>query len=444
MSRQAPIILVIFGITGDLARRKLLPAIEQLARAGVMASQLRIIGTTRRAVSADEIIAQVKGVDQDFLRQNLQMCQLDPLQLDDYRQLGQCLDAIESEWGQPAQRLFYLSVPPQVSRPIIALLGQAGLQHAPHTKLLLEKPFGTDYHSAEALIDQTRQYFTEDQIYRIDHYLAKEMAQNLIIFRSRNALFRRTWDNRFIDHITITASEEIGIEGRANFYEQTGALRDLVQSHLLQLAALVLMQPPAQDDLSDVPTQRLAALRSLAIPSDQPLTHYVKRAQYNGYRDEVDNQRSTVETYVSLTLASNDTQWQGVPITLVTGKGLPKKTTKICISYKNEDEHAADELTIRLQPDEGIDLCLWTKKPGYVQEVERRSLYFSFKDAYDMLPEAYEQVILEAIKGNHTLFTSSDEVLETWRILAPVQAAWSMSSADLQSYQVGHVPAQTS
>jgi glucose-6-phosphate 1-dehydrogenase len=437
---QQPTILIIFGITGDLAKRKLLPAIERIVGAGVAPGRFQVIGTTRHLVPLEDIIQGVQGVSPDFLNQHVRLQQLDPTDPEEYKQLAETLNDIEHDWGMPAQRLFYLSVPPQVSRPIIAHLGEADLHAPPHTKLLLEKPFGTDYASAQQLVEQTRQYFSEDQIYRIDHYLAKEMAQNLIVFRQDNVLFQRTWDKAFISSIAITATEQIGIEGRAGFYEQTGALRDLIQSHLLQLAALVLMETPASGTLQEVPARRLDALRQLSVPSDKPLQAYIQRAQYKGYREEVGNTGSMVETYVRMMLRSSDPRWEGVPISLTTGKALDQKVTEIRITYKKEDSREANELTIRIQPDEGIELCLWAKVPGYAWRMEQRSLHMNFKDSYDMLPEAYEQVFLEAINGNHALFTSSDEVLETWRILAPIQSVWAMADDDLVVYEPGAKP----
>ncbi len=434
MTRTRATILVIVGITGDLSRRKLLPAIEQIAKANALPAQFRVVGISRRKVAPVDL---VDATAYPHVSSCLSMFKMDLDSLDGYKALDDYLASLEHEMGTPAQRLFYLSVPPQISRPIVELLGSAGLAAKPHTKLLLEKPFGTDLASARELVEQTRQHFLEDQIYRIDHYLAKEMAQNLIVFRQGNSLFKRTWNKDFIESIDIVASEKIGIEGRAAFYEQTGAMRDLVQSHLLQLAALTLMPIPKKTDLHEVPVRRLEALQQLHIPSNELLTNYAKRGQYRGYRDEAGNQASHVETYVSLRLASDDPTWKGVPIRLVTGKALAEKATEIRITYKRDEEHEANQLTIRFQPDEGVGVCLWTKVPGYEWKVEKHALNLAFKDHFDELPEAYEQVLVDAINSNHTLFTSSNEVLESWRIIAPVQSAWASSQDDLVIYEPG-------
>jgi glucose-6-phosphate 1-dehydrogenase len=436
-----PTILIIIGITGDLSRRKLLPAIEEIVRAGAAPEHFKVVGVTRQPMSAQDVLHLAAGDTHTFLETNLAMCQMDVTKPNDYDVLRAHLAEIEETFGMPAQRLFYVSVPPQVAQPIVGLLGASGLSKVPHTKLLLEKPFGTDLTSAQELIEQTKRYFSEDQVYRIDHYLAKEMAQNLIVFRGSNTLFRRTWNNDFIESVEILATEDISIEGRASFYEQTGALRDLVQSHLLQLAALTLMSSPHVGKLDEVPAGRLAALKQLRVAPGVPIPERVHRAQYEGYRTEVNNPHSTVETYVDITLESTDPAWQGVPIRLITGKALAQKTTQICLTYKKDAGNEPNMLVITLQPDEGVQLCLWAKVPGYEWRVDQHAMSMAFKDYFADMPEAYEQVLVDAMQSNHTLFTSSDEVIETWRILQPVQAAWALSdAADLHTYRPGTTP----
>lgn len=425
-----PTILVIVGISGDLSRRKLLPAIAHIAQAGVLPNAFRIIGITRKNIGADDVLTEASASIRDYL----EMFQMDLTQASDYERLGKYLATIERELGVSAQRLFYLSIPPQTTRPVLEQLGAAQL-NTPRTKLLLEKPFGTDLASAEELVASIRQYFSENQTYRIDHYLAKEMAQNLVVFRESNTLFKQTWNKDFIESITIVASEKIGIEGRGVFYEQTGALRDLVQSHLLQLAALTLMELPDQNKEQTVPKKRLQALQSLYVPEDVGAA--VTRGQYEGYRQEAESPHSIVETFVRLQLASRDPRWSGVPISIATGKGLKAKTTEIRIRYKQQHEHEANELTLRVQPNEGASLQLWVKKPGYDHALQQLSLDFAYSNHYKTLPEAYERVFVDALRSDHSLFTASDEVLESWRILAPVQHAWSMDSSDLITYELG-------
>lgn len=431
-----PTILVIIGISGDLAQRKLLPAIEQIARVGALKDTFRMIGTTRRTdLTVEKLLA--KNPDFQYLRQHSELFQMDPTSLKDYQRLATHLKAVEKKFGTSAQRLFYLSVPPQVSQPIIELLGKSGLAKTGTTKLLLEKPFGVDLASAQELIEDIDRYFQPEQVYRIDHYLAKETAQNIVVFRENNSLFKKTWNQHFIESIEIIASEEIDIQGRAAFYEQTGALRDLVQSHLLQLTALTLMKPPLATELHEVPGRRLAALKALRLAPDQPVSEVAKRGQYRGYGEEVGNPGSRVETFVSLRLESTDPQWQGVPITLITGKALKEKCTEIRILYKRDEGYEANELILRLQPNEGVELFMWAKRPGYQHTVSPHSLRFSFKEHYALFPEAYEQVLFSGFNSDHSLFATSEEVLETWRILDPVQKAWGLSSDDLILYDKG-------
>jgi glucose-6-phosphate 1-dehydrogenase len=426
-----PTILVIVGITGDLSSRKLLPAIEKIISAHAAPEKLRIVGITRRDISKDEVLMNVPGKN-DFLSKNLEMYQMDLAAADEYAKLKKYLENLATELKEPAQTLFYLSVPPQISQPIIEFLGSSHIAKMPRTKLLLEKPFGTDLASAEELIQHVRMYFQEEQIYRIDHYLAKEMTQNLVVFRQSNSLFKQTWNKDFIESIEIIASESIDIEGRAEFYEQTGALRDLVQSHLLQLAALVLADLPDQDWQS-IPLHRLHALQHIAAPQD--IKNNATRGQYVGYRAEVANPHSMVETYVSLRLFSTHPRWEGVPIVLVTGKALPEKATEIRIKYKQENAGEANTLILHIQPNEGVEVDLWAKQPGYDRELQKLPLSFSYSNHFANLPEAYERVFLDAMRSDHSLFTTSDEVLETWRILDPVQKKWEMEESDLILYE---------
>ncbi len=433
-AKSKPTILVIIGITGDLSKRKLLPAIEQIIKAKAAPELFRVVGVTRRSVSAKEVLGD--GSEPHYLSKYLEMYQMELTKQEDYQRLYEHLNGIEKGFGKRAQCLFYLSVPPQISQPIIAFLGKAGFADR-DVKLLFEKPFGSDLVSAQELIKQTKKYFKEEQIYRIDHYLAKEMAQNMIVFREGNALFKRTWNKNFIESIEVIASEKIDIEGRTTFYEQTGALRDLVQSHLLQLTALTLMAVPEPGNLHEVPKLRLRALKHLHFPTGQLVGNYAKRGQYEGYRNEVGNPGSMVETYVDITLESRDPQWVGVPIRLITGKALKKKATEIRVTYKKEQDHESNELIIKLQPNEGVELGLWTKVPGYQWRLAHHALKLAFKDYFTALPEAYEQVLLDAMNSDHILFTSSEEVLETWRILSPLQQAWGMSDKDLELYERG-------
>lgn len=436
MSDFVHTLIVIVGITGDLSTRKLLPAIEKIASSNALEGELSILGITRQDLAAKEILAKLPQKSSfPFLQKHLRMQHMDLSDLHDYNLLKESILAAKAK-QQHFQVLFYLSIPPQVSQPVITLLGESGIATLPYVKLLLEKPFGTDYAAANELIEHTTSHFKESQLYRIDHYLAKEMAQNILVFRNGNTLFRRTWNKDFIEKITITASENIGIEGRATFYEQTGALRDLVQSHLLQLLALTIMEVPEHNDFAAVPQKRHEALQQLYVTTNNN-TPLVIRGQYATYSQEVANLSSPTETFVQVQLHSLAPQWQGVPFVITTGKALHKKFTEVRITFKKDHLHEANELVISLQPNEGIHLSLWAKVPGHTWQVQEHNLSLAFKEHYGDLPEAYEQVFLDAIHGKHTLFTTSNEVLASWRILAPIQNYWNMQISDLVTYHNG-------
>lgn len=425
-------ILIIIGISGDLSKRKLLPAIGQIVESGKMPEQFKIIGVTRQSdINLNDLLQST--TNKEYLRNNTEIFQMDLNNIEDYKKLGKRIEAIEKDFGTSTQCLFYLSVPPTTSKPIIGFLGESGLANKEGVKLLLEKPFGVDLESAKILVDHIDRYFKKEQIYRIDHYLAKETAQNIIVFRDGNSLFKKTWNKDFIEKIEIIFSEKIGIEGRVNFYEETGALRDY-QSHLLQLLALTLMEIPERKHLDLVSHLRYEALRKLNLKVEQSF-----RGQYKGYREEVNNIDSMTETFVSINLESSDPKWQGVKINLTTGKALKEKASFIKILYKKENDNESNELILRLQPDEGISFSVWVKRPGYEHQVSRHSLNFSFQDHYSALPEAYEQVLFNAINGDHSLFSSSEEVIETWRIIDSLQKDWKQNKDDLIIYEKGSI-----
>lgn len=428
-----PTVLIIIGITGDLSKRKLLPAVEKILESSHAPKALKIVGVTRRDISTDEILEGVDG-STDLIREALSTYQMNMTEGEEYKALKDHLEKLEKQYGAPMQKIFYLSIPPQITRSVVRQLGEAGFAEGNDTKLLLEKPFGIDLSSAEELIEQATKFFKEHQIYRIDHYMAKEMAQNLIVFRQKNSLFRRTWNNNFIESIEIVASEHIDIEGRATFYEQTGALRDLIQSHLLQLTALTLANL-RDDGRQSIPLERLKALRFIRTPYN--VEAVAIRGQYEGYKEEVDIPHTTVETFVKLTLESADPRWEGVPITLITGKALNKKTSEIRLHYRKDTVEEANTLTLRIQPNEGIEIELWAKKPGYEAELQKVPLSFSYATHFDSLPEAYERVFMDAIRSDRSLFTTSDEVLESWRIVEPVLRNWDMEASELRIYKKG-------
>ncbi len=410
--------LIIFGISGDLSRRKLLPALREIVSTGEF-NDLDIIGVSRREIDLAELLH-----DAPELLPRSSMVTMDMANAADYERLKSHVAL-----GQDEQLLVYLSVPPGASSQIVALLGEAGL-NTPNVKLLLEKPFGVDLASAEAMQEHIAQHYDDQQVYRIDHYLAKEMAQNIVAFRAGNALFSHVWNGQAIESIEVIATETIGIEGRGEFYEQTGALRDVMQGHLMQLLSLVLMDVPGEVDWDAVPSLRLAALRQLQ-PADPQLA---VRAQYTGYAEEAGNPRSQTETFASVQLVSNDPRWQGTALRLTAGKALDKKTTEIVVSFKKSHDAQPNKLVFRIQPNEGVEIDLFAKQPGYDRQMAAQQLAFTYPpDA--TLPDAYEHVLVEAIRSRKSLFTSGQEVRESWRVLQPVLDVWAMDAAPLRSYQ---------
>lgn len=421
--RQPPTILVIFGVTGDLSHRYLLPALAEIKKAGELPDDFKVLGISRQQVSAEDVLTEECA----GLATLLDVHTMDVGEPGDYQKLKALLDARGER-----QIIFYFAVPPTAVVNIIKNLGEAGL-NGQHTKLLLEKPFGVDYVSAKKLIEEIDAHYKEEQVFRIDHYLAKEMAQNITVFLGSNSIFQDLWNSQFIESIEITASEEIGIEGRVDFWEDTGTLRDFVQSHLLQLAALILMNPCSDIfDFDEIPKRRLAALRQLKPAKPEEAV----RGQYKGYRKEVDNPQSNVETFASLKVESEDPRWKGVPIYLTTGKRLAKRFTAIRVRFKSVADAESNLLIFRVQPDEGIEVDLWIKQPGYQRELKKLKLDFMYEQG-TRLPNAYEMIIVDAMRSNHSLFASSAEVLVSWQIIEPVLQAWSQNGEELVIYEPG-------
>ena len=458
---KQPLVLAIFGITGDLAQRKLLPALYHLQKAGELPEQLQIIGISRRDVSLDDVYGQLPnfvGQDYDgsieqYLRSHTEMRQMDLLNKEDYEALLVRLREVEESFAEGGSRLYYLSIPSQAFTPIIRLLGETGhnapLATGDAPRLLIEKPFGFDLASARELIDVLNEHFGEDQVYRIDHYVAKETVQNLLVFRFQNPLFESIWNDQHIERITVTAREKLDIEGRANFYEQTGALRDLIQSHLLQLLAIITMAKPEKLESQDIHAEKLKLLEAVRPIQPDEVAEKALRGQYEGYRTEVNNPSSNTETYARLELWIDNEQWTGVPLTLETGKALDEKRTEISICFRQPDDAAEEQnkLVFRIQPSEGITLHLQTKRPGIQNITDGADMDFDYARSFgsNRPAEAYERVIVDAIRGDQTLFASSAEVIRSWQIIENVLEQWSHNDAGLLFYPKGSAgPAETS
>jgi glucose-6-phosphate 1-dehydrogenase len=448
-----PAILVIFGITGDLAKRKLLPALYSLMKEGLVPEPFEIMGITRQKVNLDDLLQDVElcinerdnVCDPEIvhkLKNSIQLFHMDVTNPGDYDQLLTALNAKEDHHGVCLNRLYYLSIPPQVFTPIVRLLGEHGhnasCQHGTaSTRLLVEKPFGYDLSSAKELITDLGLAYDDNQVFRIDHYLAKETVQNILTFRFKNPLFKAVWGKQTVKRIIITAKETIGIEGRVAFYEQTGALRDLIQSHLLQLLALIIMDEPASLESSDIHAAKLAALQHIVPVAPDHVASQTVRGQYDGYPQEVDNPQTVTETYAEINLIVDDPKWAGVPICIKTGKALNEKLTQVTLVF-GHDEQPENHLSIRLQPNEGITLGVQAKKPGLTNETREVNMNFDYREAFDSLhPDAYERVLIDAIRGDKTLFATCDEVLASWQIIEHIIGEWSKNDHQLLPYSVG-------
>jgi len=385
-------LLVIFGITGDLSGRKLLPALSHIINDNP-GRDLSILGVSRREADVKQLVLDSTG--NQSVADCTELYTMDLAEVGDYAGLKSAIQAYKAD-----QTLMYLSVPPGAAAQIVDLLGAAGI-NSPDIHLLFEKPFGYDLESAKDFLQRTARYYTEDQIFRIDHYMAKEVSAEVVRLRRDAENHHHSWGNASIKAVEIVASESIGIEGRANFYEQTGALRDFIQGHLMELLSLVIMKVPAQFTNDQIPAMRLAALNSInvALPEDSI------RAQYEGYQDEVQNPGSQTETFMSIELTSADENWQGVPLRLASGKALNEKRSFINIHYKDGTNDLLEE--------------------GKVVSQENRQL------------DAYERVLLEAIAGHKAIFTGGEEVIRSWEILKYVQQGWAMNEPALKYYKQG-------
>jgi glucose-6-phosphate 1-dehydrogenase len=453
-------ILVIFGITGDLARRYVLPALYTLCKNDLLPEHFEIVGVTRRGIEVTELIERTRAevtkrfgqADEKVLKllaRNVRVVKMDMSAQADYHELKSTLDAIETRRGVCLNRLFYLSIPPSTYGPVVDMLGAArlntGCQHGvADSRIMLEKPFGHDHDSALALIKRLKKSFKERQIFRIDHYLAKETAQNILTFRFSNPIFEAVWDRTSVESIRISAAESIGIEGRVDFYEPTGALRDFVQSHLLNLLALVAMEEPAALNSRQIHAEKLKLLHDIKPMLPDQVRRRALRGQYRSYRKEVANPKSFTETFARLEIGISNQRWRGVPIVLETGKRLDQKSSEITLVFADRQHHQENTLCFRLQPNEGISVDLVAKKPGLANQMQRVEMSFNYEQAFGPgpAPDAYEHVLHDGIRGDQTLFATSDEVLASWAIVDPIAREWSKGPKGLVIYDPGSTAEQ--
>ncbi|MSU24970.1 MAG: glucose-6-phosphate dehydrogenase [Opitutus sp.] len=471
-----PTVVVIFGASGDLTARKLIPAVYNLSFDNLLPADFFLVGYGRKPIPDGEFRTLAAAAIKEFSRRELDASAWgrvaahtsyvaggydEPAAFD---RLAVHLDDIERQLGRDVQRMFYVSTPPSVFAPILRNLGASGLAakhlgQPPHSKVIIEKPFGKDLASAAALNETIRSVFEEHQVYRIDHYLGKETVQDLLVQRFANSIFEPLWNRNFIDSVQITVAEEVGVGTRGGYYEQSGCLRDMIQNHTMQLLALTAMEPPVSLDAEAIRDEKVKLLKAI-----QPLVlgpgGDTARAQYaagmiagkaaKGYVEEEGiSAESRTETYAALRLSINNWRWQGVPFYLRSGKRLARRVSEIAINFKRPPgtlfaeegrfDLAANTLSFQIQPDEGLSLILNTKIPGLETRTQPVKMSFRYATTFGSnTPEAYERLVLDAMIGDGTLFIRGDEALASWKLCTPVLEAWAAAGREgMRNYDAG-------
>jgi glucose-6-phosphate 1-dehydrogenase len=469
-----PCTVVLFGASGDLAKRKVIPAMYDLATHNALGPRYAIVGFARTPmteeafrtslVEAAKTISEVGPIDPkqwDAFASNLYYSPGDYANPDSYAQLCKRLTDLEAAKNLGGNRLFYLSTPPEVYPDIVKQLGRACISRpvSPNswTRIIIEKPFGRDLASAKALNEIVLNVFDEKQVYRIDHYLGKDTVQNLLVLRFGNGIFEPLWNRNYVDHVQITASETLGVERRGGFYETAGALRDMIQSHVLQLTSLVAVEPPAAFDATAVRNEKLKVLQSIRPFNLQMVAQSVVRGQYApgkigdqplpGYREEPGvNPASKTETFVSAKLLIDNWRWAGVPFYIRTGKRLAKRSTEIMIQFHaaphivfREREVQANRLILNIQPDEGISISFGAKRPGTEMSIGNVKMDFSYREAFgDASRSAYATLLNDCLRGDATLFDRGDSVEAAWSLVDPILDVWGAArTATVPQYPSG-------
>ncbi len=469
-----PCAVILFGASGDLAKRKVIPALFDLAAHNSLGSRYAIVGFARTPMSDDSFrsalcdatktMSELSDVDpakwEDFAS-NLFYSPGDYSDQQAYAQLAKRLAELDAQKSLGGNRLFYLSTPPEVYPDIVEQLGRAGLSRPANSKswvrIIIEKPFGRDLASAKELNEIVHNVFEEPQVYRIDHYLGKDTVQNLLVLRFGNGIFEPLWNRNYVDHVQITAAETLGVERRGGFYETAGALRDMIQSHVLQLTSLVAVEPPASFDATAVRNEKLKVLQSIRPFDLEMVAQSLVRGQYApgsindklvpGYREEQNvNPKSRTETFVAAKLLIDNWRWANVPFYLRTGKRLAKRTTEIVIQFKRAPhivfrgrEADANRLILNIQPDEGISVSFGAKRPGTEMSIGNVTMNFSYREGFgDSSRSAYATLVNDCLRGDATLFDRGDSVEAAWSLVEPVLDVWSAAkTASVPQYASG-------
>jgi glucose-6-phosphate 1-dehydrogenase len=453
MKKTEPHIVVIFGASGDLTKRKLIPALFNLHQQNLLGHPFAILGVSRTVMSDNEFrelmmeFLPVNDTSSDFIG-HLYYQPIQTSEESEYPLLNDRINKLKKELGAPGNLLFYLSTPPNLYPVIPKFLAGVGLNHQTDgfKRLIVEKPFGSDLESAKNLNRNLLQYFDEEQIYRIDHYLGKETVQNLLVLRFSNSLWEPLWNHKYIDHVQISSSESLGVEKRGGYYDQSGALRDMVQNHLMQLVGLVAMEPPTIISADAIRNEMLKVFQSIRPLEAENLNDLVVRGQYTasnikgehviGYREEEEvNSESRTETFIAIKLNIDNWRWGGIPFYIRSGKKLPTRVTEIIINFRPTPHHLFDsaennftqpnQLIIRIQPDEGILMKMGLKVPGAGFNVQTVNMDFHYSDLSDAyVPTAYERLLLDCIQGDATLYSRGDNVEKAWELMQPILDVW--------------------
>ncbi len=461
--KPAPAVLVILGGAGDLTWRMLVPAVCDLAVGDWLPEQLAVLGVDRRDLSDENYKERLRdGVDRfchsgesvgesfEKLARNIQFLNIDLTGTKGYKEIADRIETLEKQWGTETNRIFYLAVPPSLIEPVVNGLQSAGLNEPrDRTRMVVEKPFGRDLDSARSLNRLIGGVFSESQVYRIDHYLGKETVQNILAFRFANSLFEPIWDRRYIDHVQITVSEQLGVEHRGGYYDHTGALRDMIQNHLIQLVTLIAMEPPVSFLPNEIRDKKVDVLRAIRPFSPNAVHRLTARGQYGagwmqgehvkGYRDEEDvESNSRTETYAALKLFVDNWRWQDVPFYVRTGKRMATRISVVSIQFRPVPHQAfpdnalgemqPNRLIIMIQPDESITMRFLVRRPMLGMHLVPADMRFNYREAFERSsPSAYETLLLDILKGDATLFKRAEQVEGAWNIIMPVLDFWENS-----------------
>jgi glucose-6-phosphate 1-dehydrogenase len=461
-----PCALVIFGASGDLTRRKLFPALYSLAYRRLLPEQFAVVGVARSEMSDDEFRGRMEEAVREFGRDEFRQDVWDSLaegiryvatefasdEGEDH--VGACLTRLDDERGLRGNRVYYLAVPPDAFEVLVRQLGERRSAEG-WTRLIVEKPFGRDLESARALNAMLQEHFREEEIFRIDHYLGKETVQNVLALRFANGIFEPIWNRQFIDHVQITVAESVGIERRAGFYEQSGAIRDIFQNHLLQLIAVTAMEPPIDFTAESVRNEKVKVLKAMHTPGPKHVVRgqyargFVEGEEVPAYRDEEGvDPNSMTETYVAAKLYIDNWRWADTPFYIRTGKRLPRRETTVAIQFQRAPHPPFAEiagegmrpnvLVVHIQPNEGVSLEIGAKVPGHGMQIRTVHMDFLYGGTFRTgLPEAYERLILDCLLGDATLFTRSDEIEEQWGLVDAIVAAWRRDRPVFPNYAAG-------